>query len=416
MELRAEDEPIHGFVSPYKELNAGLWSLFLGATGFLGLRIWVKCGYRSYRLWYDDWILVGCWFLLLANNALIVYQFDNGYVLEDSTQKWDDRMHILINISSCGTLIGQALTKTAFAVTLLRMANRYQNWFLWFCIVTMNAWMITKVIVQWAKVCGKPSYDNWYRLDFCVGSKFRDDFKEGGNIYNIVMDFIFACFPWLIVRKLEMRRVEKIGLCLTMSLGIIVAVVSAIRVGWKDEGNDRDEYYMFRNGLSQVWYSSEITGTIIVQCIPVLRPILQEFQSSIRSKTFNSTTTGRRSTIRLSLRPNNKPNPGFDDRANILPRDKNGVPLNDLPNRNTMSDKKSSFRISSLPIQTPETPRRPTHSSHDWWDAPARDTPSLDAERDGESQYSMNEESDRYQYQGLSPRPRNASGPPVPEK
>lgn len=61
MELRAEDEPVHGFVSPYKELNAGLWSLFLGATGFLGLRIWVKCGYRNYRLWYDDWILVGCW-------------------------------------------------------------------------------------------------------------------------------------------------------------------------------------------------------------------------------------------------------------------------------------------------------------------------------------------------------------------
>lgn len=40
-------------------------------------------------------------------------------------------------------------------------------------------------------------------------------------VYNIVMDFVFACFPWLIVRKLEMRRVEKIGLCLTMSLGIM---------------------------------------------------------------------------------------------------------------------------------------------------------------------------------------------------
>jgi hypothetical protein len=90
-------------------------------------------------------------------------------------------MHILINISSCGTLIGQAWTKTAFGVTLLRMSNQWQRWVLWFCIVTMNIWMFLKVIFQWAKVCDKDGYDNWYRLDFCIGWDFRDDFKEGGN-------------------------------------------------------------------------------------------------------------------------------------------------------------------------------------------------------------------------------------------
>lgn len=90
-------------------------------------------------------------------------------------------MHIMINISSCGTLIGQALSKTAFAVTLLRLSNRWQQWALWFCIVTMNSWMVSKVILQWAKICGKSSYDVWYRLDICLDSTFRDDFKEGAN-------------------------------------------------------------------------------------------------------------------------------------------------------------------------------------------------------------------------------------------
>lgn len=147
-------------------------------------------------------------------------------------------MHILINISSCGTLIGQALTKTAFAVTLLRMSNQWQKWVLWFCIATMNAYMVTKVIFQWAKVCGKDTYDNWYRLDFCLEKDFRTNFKEGGNseswvewwcglaltllaVYNIIMDFVFASFPWLITRSLEMKRAEKVGLCLTMSLGMM---------------------------------------------------------------------------------------------------------------------------------------------------------------------------------------------------
>lgn len=90
-------------------------------------------------------------------------------------------MHILINITSCGTLIGQALTKTAFAVTLLKLTKDWQRWVLWFCIASMNSYMIIKVFFQWAKVCGKPSYDNWYRFDMCLQPKFRDDFKEGGN-------------------------------------------------------------------------------------------------------------------------------------------------------------------------------------------------------------------------------------------
>lgn len=90
-------------------------------------------------------------------------------------------MHILINISSCGTLIGQALTKTAFAVTLLKLTKGWQRWILWFCIGSMNLYMVIKVLFQWAKICNKSSYDVWYRLDFCLGAKFRDDFKEGGN-------------------------------------------------------------------------------------------------------------------------------------------------------------------------------------------------------------------------------------------
>jgi hypothetical protein len=90
-------------------------------------------------------------------------------------------MQILINVTSCGTLIGQALSKTAFATTLLKLTNGWYKWVIWFCIVTMNAYMIAKVILQWAKICDKKSYDVWYRLDFCVPWKFRDDFKEGGN-------------------------------------------------------------------------------------------------------------------------------------------------------------------------------------------------------------------------------------------
>lgn len=40
-------------------------------------------------------------------------------------------------------------------------------------------------------------------------------------VYNIVMDFMFAIFPWFITWPLNLKRGEKIGLCLTLSLGMM---------------------------------------------------------------------------------------------------------------------------------------------------------------------------------------------------
>lgn len=119
--------------------------------------------------------------ILLANDSLIVHEFASGYVLPDTSYEWSQHMRLLITISSCGTLIGQAWTKTAFGVTLIRMSNEWQKWILWFCIVTMNLYMIAKVILQWARVCGDEDYDEPWRIDVCIDDQPREDFKEGGN-------------------------------------------------------------------------------------------------------------------------------------------------------------------------------------------------------------------------------------------
>lgn len=92
------------------------------------------------------------------------------------------------------------------------------------------------MVFEWGKVCGDATYYVSYRLDFCISKGRLDDFKEGGNgeseakvarvhtvtdgpaVYNILMDFIFAAFPWLITWKLNMKKSEKIGLCVVMSL------------------------------------------------------------------------------------------------------------------------------------------------------------------------------------------------------
>ncbi|CCF43962.1 hypothetical protein CH063_13514 [Colletotrichum higginsianum] len=388
-EARNHDDSVHTFVNPFVQLNVGLWCLFTGATVFLALRLWCKIT-RRHGLWYDDYILMVTWIILLANNTLIVYEFATGYVLEDSTKQWDDRMHILINISSCGTLIGQAWTKTAFGVTLLRMSNQWQRWVLYFCIATMNMYMVAKVIIQWGKVCGSKTYEGDYRLQFCLEKQFRNDFKEGGNVYNIIMDFVFACFPWLITRTLEMKRAEKVGLCITMSLGMIVAIVSAIRVGWKDEGNDRDPWYIYRNGMSQIWYSSEITGTIIVQCIPILRPILREIHTSLTSKRLESTADGRSTTFGSKLSSGKRISTG------AVQNDKLGnerIALREIPEESS-DETPPHWKSSSYPRESDSTtspseadfkPRPPTAPLPDMWPLSGSEAPNLNLNLNGSS-------------------------------
>lgn len=48
--------------------------------------------------------------------------------------------------------------------------------------------------------------------------------------------------------------------------------------------------------MSQIWYSSEVAGTIIVQCIPILRPILRDIHTSLTSRRLDSTADGGKST------------------------------------------------------------------------------------------------------------------------
>lgn len=48
---------------------------------------------------------------------------------------------------------------------------------------------------------------------------------------------------------------------------------------------------------SDVRFSAEITGTIIVQCIPVLRPFLQEVHAAISSRTFGHSSSNAKTTV-----------------------------------------------------------------------------------------------------------------------
>lgn len=116
---------------------------------------------------------------LMITDILITVEYATGYV----NGNWDDRMHILIDTSSIGTVIGQAVSKSAFGVTLLRMVDKkWQAVLIWFCIISMDGIALSKCVFEWARLCGKDDYQQWYRpKGWCLTKPFSDEWKEIGN-------------------------------------------------------------------------------------------------------------------------------------------------------------------------------------------------------------------------------------------
>lgn len=92
-------------------------------------------------------------------------------------------------------------------------------------------------------------------------------------MWNIITDFVLALFPWMVTWNMKIRRIEKIGICVTMSLGVFVAAFSTIRTTYMMNPtiNDYNSGYFERQGLSMIWFMGEVAGTIIVQALPIIR-------------------------------------------------------------------------------------------------------------------------------------------------
>ncbi|KAK2022079.1 hypothetical protein LX32DRAFT_698918, partial [Colletotrichum zoysiae] len=109
-------------------------------------------------------------------------------------------------------------------------------------------------------------------------------------------------------------------------------------------------------------YSSEITGTIIVQCIPVFRPILREIHTSLTSKRLGSSADGRSTTFGSKASSRKRASGGVqanDKHANER------IALHEIPEESG-DDRSARMPTSATPFQTEFKPRPPTAPLPGW--------------------------------------------------
>lgn len=127
---------------------------------------------------------------MFTDCIVISVEFATGYV---SPHGWDDRMTILVSVSSVLTTVGQAWTKSAFAVTLLRpgITEGRRRGVLWFIVASLNVYMIITFFLQWTNYCGKSA--EWWKIHgVCADYDSIVRIKTGRNSKFFFFSFCFS--------------------------------------------------------------------------------------------------------------------------------------------------------------------------------------------------------------------------------
>ena len=98
-------------------------------------------------------------------------------------------------------------------------------------------------------------------------------------VFSILIDFICAAFPIVILRNTNLKQGTKIVLSILMGLGIITSVVCIVRTAysWQIKSDDLS-WVETPNSLARM---IEVNLGITLACAPVMKPFLQYVQASI---------------------------------------------------------------------------------------------------------------------------------------
>lgn len=108
-----------------------------------------------------------------------------------------------------------AASKSSFIITLLRLVEvMWQKIALWFMLVTILLSLGSISIVQFYQ-CAAPGQLNCIPGDSVIGLGV---YAAG---YSAVMDLVLTAFPTVVISGLQMKTRDKIGIILSMSLGVM---------------------------------------------------------------------------------------------------------------------------------------------------------------------------------------------------
>ncbi|KAJ0157457.1 hypothetical protein CTA2_12691 [Colletotrichum tanaceti] len=223
------------------------------------------------------------------------------------------------------SFVGQVWSKTAFAISLLRMCDGWKRAFVWFSIISMNAMFTFSALSFWIGCA--PVEKRWkpFSEGSCYDPRWVVSFGIFVSVYSGVLDIALAIVPWLILMRptraeassgLTLSKKEKIGVSVAMSMGVLAAMAAFVKATYMQSVNDVTGDFSHGGAELAVWAAAETAITIMAATIPVLRVMLRDtavktrfLPEAIRMRVRNTARRSERDSGTLTQQPagDNKP-------------------------------------------------------------------------------------------------------------
>ncbi|KAL2272842.1 hypothetical protein FJTKL_05959 [Diaporthe vaccinii] len=262
------------------EVDIALWTLTAVSCLFLSLRLYCK-SYKHKDLWWDDWILILSWILLLANSIVTTLSVSLGFGRHLLDIAFSNREELLLlgSLSTTFSTLSAVWSKTSFGLTLLRLTQvGYEKTriFVWFIMISMNLLMVCDALYSWVEC--QPSRKHWeiFTDGTCWSPDVAVKFGIAAGAYSGCMDVFMAILPWRIIWETRMERKEKFGVLVAMSMGLCAGAAAFAKCSQIPQISLFDETY---TGVSLVILGAvEPAITIVGASIPALRVLLADFK------------------------------------------------------------------------------------------------------------------------------------------
>ncbi|KAF4958749.1 hypothetical protein FSARC_10940 [Fusarium sarcochroum] len=257
-----------------------IWILWFISLSFLALRLFVR--HRLTAIWWDDGVLLFAAFVLTTNCITTTLSVSLGFgswmiSLEPTALR---NLDLFVRLEAI--LAGLAITtsKLAFGLTLIRIlpAGHWRR-----LVIALAVSLIIVVIptfpLAFLQCFPLPTPRNDPEVSHCQTRPVLMYFTTFYSFWQALVDFTFVVVAIKTVSGLKMKMVEKIGLILAMSLGLLSGVMAIVKAYWGIQLMNQID--MREAVQTTITTTAESATAIIATSIPVLRVLyLKGFQLS----------------------------------------------------------------------------------------------------------------------------------------
>ncbi|KAJ2907119.1 uncharacterized protein MKZ38_007634 [Zalerion maritima] len=249
--------------------------------------------------WDDAFLYLSfAWCTTFLVSVIMNTQNGLGYHWEFTTDEQKGGYMKVGNLISCSYILGFVTVKLSFACLYLRLMTerKYQ---------LLNKGLVIFLLCQGIEeVCVvlfrcKPIHKAWTlgAEGTCIDLL---PFYYTAFAFKFITDVILFVQPIPTLWRLQLPLGKRIGLIIMMSIGLLVCIISIIRVTYIGSVGPDPTWLVVD---SMIWSEIEVTALIVCACVPSLRHVIQKIPalskalglSSERSKMFYGRSYGGRS-------------------------------------------------------------------------------------------------------------------------